>query len=793
MYKNVLPAVLLVIVWAAPHAHALEAVVTAVSGSVEIEQQDSGTRTPAQIGNLLEAGDRIHTNAASTAEITLSSGHQIYIKEKTSVTIQKLSAQSTKILQTEGKLRAHVSHLLNNEEFEVKTPAATCSIRGTEFEVEVSREGQTMLKVFTGVVEAREMITGKSVMVGEGQYSSIISGRAPSDPKKFKSKDDGSAVPVSKDERLAEAKKEIFEEISKQQVLEQAVEDMKNAEYQNGKALVDAYGKRVRLEEYIMRPAQDQFKYVVLNERDNRFDFGKILFTFNKTLPNDLNDATQTMFHCDGSAPTWYPTDILSVMSNTTDKVTEIAGGGHPEATLSGNGITYDTVFDQYNFYANDTLLWGYDNTTVPNETTYYGDAAPTSLWLQPDGADTFHFIAKDTYNDGTWIQAEDFIINDEGEVASFSDIIDPDNVNADDIRDRILRLNFERVYTSSLFNGRSIDLVFSSKLLSDAGIIGLPSSLGAPALDTGRLSLDGSHPTGAHAPYALARLRETGDSLPAPVKPYDEERPDELTPSDLRMTHVASCEMMGGQYYVDGDNTSFKGNLDAFYVPVINLSESTALLPIYKGFYAGTKGVEELVGGGTLFQTSMNHALYTKMVHRRPSGTVYKASVGGRGEWLAETEDETLSNGLFNNYRYSLGGGLEKPLNNKVLKLGVDFSYTDYINYQALSSDDRFADAGVTSQMGTDILNFYSSDISAAMVFAFSKQMSLLTEYRASYLMFPDQKVVQLSGEYASSKRHDFMNTINLNGIVDVASARLGLGYGFQYYLSNQNAYDAN
>jgi hypothetical protein len=33
-------------------------------------------------------------------------------------------------------------------------------------------------------------------------------------------------------------------------------------------------------------------------------------------------------------------------------------------------------------------------------------------------------------------------------------------------------RLNFERVYTSSLFSGRTIDVMYSAKLLKDAGLL---------------------------------------------------------------------------------------------------------------------------------------------------------------------------------------------------------------------------------------------------------------------------------------------------------------------------------
>lgn len=776
--------------------YAVEAVITSFNGNVGIQAEQADEIQPAFVGKLLSRGDVLITGKNSSAELTLSTGHIIFVEEKTALRIETLEEANSRFNLPKGKLRAKVSKLFSGQEFEIKTPVATCSIRGTEFEVAVSERGKTLLKVFTGMVEAKEIITGKSVLVKAGQFSSIISGRAPTKPRKIKDKDKESRTAApAKEDRFAEAKKEIFEEISKQEVLSQARADIKNAEYQNGKVLIDAYGKRVRLEEYIMRPAADQFKYVVLNKRDNRFDFGKILFTFNKTLPEDLTIATKDMFRKEGVAPAWYPTDVLSIMSNTIDTVTEDASGGHPEAIGSGSSLYYQTMFDKYNFYANDTRLWGYDKTTVPQETYYHGGTAPTSYWLQPDGALIFHFIAKDVYSDGTWIVAEDYIINDEGDVASLTDIVDLSNVSADDIRSKIIQMNFERVYYSSLFEGRTIDVVYSAKLLSDAGILNLPTSLGAPTLSrgTGSVVYKGSQKSGGS--YQMAKLRETGsDPFPQPERPYEKDTvPDTGEKADALISHVAALDVLGGQYFVEGNKTKLKGNFDLLYVPVINLSENTALLPIYMGKYQGTKDVKELVGGGTLVQTSMNHSLYAKVVHKMDSGWTYKGIWGLSGEWLAETKDETLSKGLFNSYRYTSGLEVEKLFNTGKWKAGYDYGITDYYNYQSLSSDDKFADVGIINDMGKEVLDYQSHDVSFGVSMPFGKRMVIETNYRLSYLLFKDQKIVGKSGEYSGTKRNDMGHTISVNSVTDLKTARLGLGYGIQYYDSNQNAYDAD
>ena len=57
----------------------------------------------------------------------------------------------------------------------------------------------------------------------------------------------------------------------------------------------------------------------------------------------------------------------------------------------------------------------------------------------------------------------------DSGDILSAGDFSSRLGVTMDTATDR---LNFERVYTSSLFGGRKIDLEFSAKLLKDAGLL---------------------------------------------------------------------------------------------------------------------------------------------------------------------------------------------------------------------------------------------------------------------------------------------------------------------------------
>jgi len=239
------------------------------------------------------------------------------------------------------------------------------------------------------------------------------------------------------------------------------------------------------MEEYTIRPAANQFKYVVLNTRADRFDFGKILFTFNSDLPADLSLATANMITSPGALPPqWYLTAMNSVMSNTLDKVTEDATGGSMVSNLSSNDPAYQLVFDNYAFYAagpaqaDDNgglgkLFWSATDCNMATgqaaSFSYLGGSEPAYT----ESGDAFHSIRKNTFNDSdqTWIQTEDFVLFDDGKIAAAGDF--GTGLGGGETMDSITdKLNFERVYTSSLFGGRKIDLEYSAKLLKDAGLL---------------------------------------------------------------------------------------------------------------------------------------------------------------------------------------------------------------------------------------------------------------------------------------------------------------------------------
>jgi len=176
-------------------------------------------------------------------------------------------------------------------------------------------------------------------------------------------------------------------EMSKEAVQSAAALEAMSAVYKEGKAIIDVGGNRVRIEEYIVRPAADQFKLVVLNERTDRFDYFFYHGTFNTILPDDLSVALRQLPGCIGSACQYYLTGYDTGRSNTQDNMLEVASGGH-QVDINNNGAGYNSSGVPY-----DAVLAAFDPKTNQFVSLNVPDATKTS------GNDSFYKTLYNNYS----------------------------------------------------------------------------------------------------------------------------------------------------------------------------------------------------------------------------------------------------------------------------------------------------------------------------------------------------------------------------------------------------------
>jgi hypothetical protein len=506
---------------------------SALSGNVFIMKAGTRVWKPVGAGHALAAGDQVRTVAGASATIAFDDGSRINLGANGAFTLQESTADGTFLRLSLGSLRAWVNKALSRR-FAVRTPTAVCSVRGTEFSVEVNAQGHTSVQMFSGILAVADQRGNEtlirdreSLRVTERGFSAVEHRR-------------GAGMMTAARERLKDlAKREVRFEMSKEAGQSAMAMGAMNEVYKEGKALIDINGNRVRLEEFIVRPSPDEFKLVVLNHSVAGSDYFYYHGLFNTTLPGDLSIALRELPGCIGSACQYYLTGYDTGRSNGIDNMLEVASGGHPidvnndgnaadavtsafnplmnqfislrvpNAGGSGNQSYFQTLFD-YDKLTFDGVPHGgwvpaggvtpYDGTLGTGVQNYgaqinsgavaidmgnptagsYSPSSLTTLQNPPacappnctyNDAGLEHQVVYAANGDGSvWEMYDNYIISDAGKVATTAAFTGLTSGSA--YEQTLLHWNFETIVTASEFNGRSINLVVEPKIMIESGLI---------------------------------------------------------------------------------------------------------------------------------------------------------------------------------------------------------------------------------------------------------------------------------------------------------------------------------
>lgn len=270
----------------------------------------------------------------------------------------------------------------------------------------------------------------------------------------------------------------------------------------------------------------------------------------------------------------------------------------------------------------------------------------------------------------------------------------------------------------------------------------------------------------------------------------------------------VLNGTLSGGQYFFQRQKGNFTGNASLTAAAAAKLSEKWTVLPLYSGQYRGTKGVDDGVGSGTLFQQSMDHAASVTGI-RSLEGGVWrlKPSAGYKRQFLKETRDERWGKGLFDYDKMSVGFEAENLYKDPFSwRVGVDafrIRFPNYISLESQSGADPFGNPlgrELAPRRVLDSMN-YQLSASGSRPFPFHDPVVVLTgAYGLLFKDFEEQRVVNAGGQYDRSRRRDWLQSLtgSVGRPIPVRpfdkEGRLDLSAGLQfaYNKSNQNTYDA-
>jgi hypothetical protein len=264
-----------------------------------------------------------------------------------------------------------------------------------------------------------------------------------------------------------------------------------------------------------------------------------------------------------------------------------------------------------------------------------------------------------------------------------------------------------------------------------------------------------------------------------------------------VEVSPVVNAQLLGGQYYYNGADNAFGGVASVSAAPYMKFNDKWSLVPFYTGNYNGTKQVTDLIGGGTLFQESMDHTGSVKLIRTYTNGLRLKAIGSYGAQYLRETTDEKWGGGLYDNRRAS--GGAEAEWfwqKDRSVRVAYDYFAIRFPNYTSLES--QGAAAGLGRELNApDVLDTHNHMVTLGT------QLGLpangLFEGSASYTwsQFGSEHIVDPAGQLTADTRNDVIESYSLKGtwpVMDRSGMRLfsSLGYTWGHTYSNQNHFDA-
>lgn len=162
-----------------------EVTITHVKGIARVRSPLAGSDwQEVASGATLTEGDELQVPSGSFVTLRFADNSSVRINENSELRLSELrkngrTAEQQSVLDLRrGGLESHVTPVMEQRrkrKFEIKTPMATTSVRGTVFSVSVTESGKTITAVDRGVVEVQGSKAAQQALVHEGSGVAVQS------------------------------------------------------------------------------------------------------------------------------------------------------------------------------------------------------------------------------------------------------------------------------------------------------------------------------------------------------------------------------------------------------------------------------------------------------------------------------------------------------------------------------------------------------------------------------------------------------------------------------------------
>ncbi len=333
-----------------------EARIISMSGEVEVRPTREGQWIPAKADMEIAEGGALRTGAQGAAVLLMPNKTKVWFKGTSSLEIEQRQTMASRLMLVFGKIKVRVPHLMRKERFEVRTPAAVCAVRGTEFTLGATEDGKMDMQVLFGEVKLRFMVPPQKgsaeFSIPQGQGLNSPEGGNAAKPVLLTAKLEREALEnwnpgLSADERQKDLQQKETDRVQLKDFAratnnaENSVKNflniVKESDLEAGRTLSDVHGNVVRVEQRMIRPAANEIQFFNLVKRPvysnsgaslasggfkyngaqsvaDRLDYMQMTMAFNKDLPQRIEEWPG-FFNSNSVDPSW----ASFVMANRTN------------------------------------------------------------------------------------------------------------------------------------------------------------------------------------------------------------------------------------------------------------------------------------------------------------------------------------------------------------------------------------------------------------------------------------------------------------------------------------------
>ncbi|MBI3291868.1 MAG: hypothetical protein HYZ73_03540 [Elusimicrobia bacterium] len=269
----------------------------------------------------------------------------------------------------------------------------------------------------------------------------------------------------------------------------------------------------------------------------------------------------------------------------------------------------------------------------------------------------------------------------------------------------------------------------------------------------------------------------------------------------------IGNASVLGGQFRFERNSPSSGALASLTLSPVVSFSDRRTLVPIYAFNYRGFRDVLDVIGGGTLFQQTLENQGVLKWVEQFDGGRwAVKPFVSFKSVLYRETTNEDWGKGLFDYNRVGTGGNATRRLAEqgyipRSVGMGYAFYSTTYPNFRSLAS--QFGREFDVPQPGSKVLNNQVHQGTLESEWRMTPKVRADASLLFSRRSFSDQRIVQEDDSFSRDTRTDRDFHLEFGGVylfepLDIRpDVRVGLsvrlGYSLDRRWSNQNHFDAD